>query len=87
MVMSDTTTVRVHKTTRDRLTRLSKQLRVDSTEDVVTQALDLLETDIFWRQWQDAHDAMSPDEQADQDAVTAAWERASARDWATDADR
>jgi hypothetical protein len=37
----------VHKATRDRLARLSHQLRAASTEDVVTQALDLLETDLF----------------------------------------
>jgi hypothetical protein len=85
--MSDTTTVRVHKATRDRLARLSRQLRVDSSEEVVTQALDLLETDLFWRQWQSLHDTMTPQERADDEAITAAWERASARDWAIDADR
>lgn len=85
--MSDTTTVRVHKTTRDRLTRLSHQLQTASTEDVVTRALDLLETDLFWRQWQSVHDAMTPQERADEEAITSAWERASAHDWATDADR
>ena len=85
--MSDTTTVRVHRTTRDRLARLSRQLRVDSTEDVVTQALDLLETDLFWRQWQSVHDAVTPQECTEEVAVAAAWERASAQDWAADADR
>ena len=85
--MSDTTTVRVHKATRDRLTRLSHQLKTTSTEDVVTQALDLLETDLFWRQWQSVHDAMTPQESADEEAITSAWERAGADDWASDADR
>jgi hypothetical protein len=85
--MSNTTTVRVHKATRDRLTRLSQQLRAASTEDVVTQALDLLETDLFWRQWQSVHDAMAPQERADEEAITSAWERAGARDWTIDADR
>ena len=84
--MSDTTTVRVHKTTRDRLARLSRQLHVDSTEDVVTQALDLLETDLFWRQWQAAQDPSTSHEQPDEE-ITSAWESAGARDWATDADR
>lgn len=85
--MSDTTTVRVHKVTRDRLARLSHQLQTASTEDVVTRALDLLETDIFWRQWQSVHDAATPQERAEEEAITSAWERASAHDWATDADR
>ncbi|MDQ1287609.1 MAG: hypothetical protein QG622_1174 [Actinomycetota bacterium] len=85
--MSDTTPVRVRKTTRDRLTRLSHQLQTASTEDVVTQALDLLETDLFWRQWQSVHDAMTPQERADEEAITSAWERVGAQDWAIDADR
>jgi len=85
--MADTTTVRMHKATRDRLTRLSRQLQVGTTEDVVTQALDLLEADLFWRQWQTAHDSMSAQERADEEVITMAWERASARDWVSDADR
>jgi hypothetical protein len=48
--MSETTTVRLNKATRDRLTRLSRQLHVDRAEDVVTRALDLLEADLFWRE-------------------------------------
>lgn len=85
--MSDTTTVRVHKSTRDRLARLSQQLQTASTEDVVTRALDLLETDLFWRQWQSVHDVMAPQERTEEEAIASAWERASAHDWATDADR
>lgn len=85
--MSETTTVRVHRATRDRLSRLGKQLHLDRTEDVVSRALDLLEADLFWRQWQETHDAMSPQEQEEEAAIAAAWERASARDWTTDADR
>ncbi|HYO18066.1 MAG TPA: hypothetical protein VES02_05295 [Dermatophilaceae bacterium] len=85
--MSDTTTVRVRKATRDRLARLSRQLQTASTEDVVTQALELLETDLFWRQWQSIHEATTPQARADEQAITSAWERAGARDWATDADR
>jgi hypothetical protein len=85
--MSETTPVRLNKATRDRLTKLSRQLHVDRAEDVVTRALDLLEADLFWREWQTVHESRSPQERADEEAVTAAWERAGARDWATDADR
>ena len=41
--MGETTTVRVHRATRDRLTQLSPTLRVATAEEVVTRALDLLE--------------------------------------------
>lgn len=85
--MSDPTTVRVHKITRGRLTRLSRQIQTASTEDVVPQALDLLEADLFWRQWQSVHGAMTPQERADEETIASAWEHASAHDWATDADR
>src|SRR5664280_2041282 len=84
--MGETTTVRVHRATRDRLTQLSRTLHVDTAEEVVTRALDLLEADLFWRQWQQAHAASSPQERAEEASEMAGWEHASAQDW-LDADR
>jgi hypothetical protein len=85
--MGETTTVRVHRATRDRLTRLGRQLDVSSAEEVVTRALDLLERDLFWREWQRAHDSATPEEREEDAARMAPWDRAGAQDWVADADR
>jgi hypothetical protein len=84
--MGETTTVRLHRATRDRLTQLSRQLDVSSAEEVVTRALDLLEADLFWRQWQQVQQEMTPDQLAQDQAEIAAWDRASRQAW-SDADR
>ncbi len=85
--MAETTTVRVNKTTRDRLAQLGRQLQVDTAEDVVARALDLLEADLFWRQWQTIHQSRSPQEEEAEAASVEAWQRATDSDWPTDADR
>lgn len=58
-----TTTIRVHRGTRDRLATLARRLEVDTAEEVVVRALDLLESDLFWGAWQAAH-AQAPGEDA-----------------------
>lgn len=77
--MDETTTPRVRSSTRDRVRDLGQQTR-QSADAVVARAVELYEREMFWASWDRVHAAMPPQEQAEEAAGIAPWDRASAAD-------
>lgn len=77
--MGDTTTMRIRRSTRDRVAALGARTH-QNADSIVSQALDLYERQAFWDEWERIHAARPADEQAHEDAEQAPWERTSDED-------
>ena len=78
--MEETTTSRVRSSTRDRVRALGRETR-QTADAVVTRALELHEREAFcWQAWERAQQERTPQEQAQDEAEVAVWDRASSLD-------
>lgn len=78
--MAITTTIRVRRETRDRLSAAAR--RTGQTADaVIDSALAVYERELFWQAWDDVHRRMTPSERAESEHETAVFDRAADRDY------
>jgi len=78
--MAITTTIRVRRETRDRLSATAR--RTGQTADaVIDSALAVYERELFWQAWDDAHQRMTPAERAESERETAMFDRAADHDY------
>lgn len=59
--MSVTTTIRVRRETRDRLSATARRTGL-TADALIDSALAVYERELFWRAWDEAHDGAAPED-------------------------